>query len=337
VAPVSPLPQRHGLDAVRLRTPDEGPWTTMRDHLVARLPRVEPARIDAMLRAGAIVGRHGPVGPRAPFVPREFLWFHRELPDEVTVPFAVDVLHRDDEVVVVDKPHFLATIPRGRHVVETVLVRLRRELGLPELSPAHRLDRVTAGVLLLVVRRDRRGAYQTLFRDRRVRKTYEAVAAHDPTLTLPRTVESRIVKDRGVLLAREVAGPPNALTHVELLEHADGRARYRLTPLTGRTHQLRLHMRGLGVPILGDRFYRAPLDGHPPGGPEDTALDDWTRPLQLLATSLEFPDPRTGAVRHFSTRRTLQAFTDPDGWATGPRPDAAGMDSGQQVRVSSKE
>ena len=319
MAPVPPLPQRHGLDAVRLRTPDEGPWATMRDHLVSRLPRLEPARIDAMLRSGAIVGRDGPVASHAPFTPREFLWFHRELPDEVPVPFAVDVLHRDDEIVVVDKPHFLATIPRGRHVVETVLVRLRRELGLPELSPAHRLDRVTAGVLLLVVRRERRGAYQTLFASRRVRKTYEAVAAHDPALELPRTVESRIVKERGVILAREVPGPANARTHVELLEHGDGLARYRLTPLTGRTHQLRLHMRGLGVPILGDRFYATAS-----GEPEDAPLDDWTRPLQLLATTLVFPDPGTGAPRRFTSRRTLQAFTDPDGWAAGPHPEPGG-------------
>jgi tRNA pseudouridine32 synthase/23S rRNA pseudouridine746 synthase len=304
VAPVSPLPQRHGLDAVRLRTPDDGPWTTMRDHLVARLPRVAPARIDALLRAGAIVDRHGPVDPGALFRPREFLWLHRDLPDEVPVPFALDVLHRDDDIVVVDKPHFLATIPRGRHVVETALVRLRRELGLPELSPAHRLDRVTAGVLLFVVRREHRGRYQELFRHRRVAKVYEAVARHDPALALPCTVESRIVKERGVILAAEVAGPPNAWTRVELLEHADGRARYRLTPRTGRTHQLRLHMRGLGVPILGDRFY-----GTPSGEPEDTALDDWSRPLQLLAATLEFPDPVSGAHRPFTSRRTLNAFS----------------------------
>jgi len=321
---------------VRLRTPDDGPWTTMRDHLVARLPRVAPERIDAMLRDGLIVGRHGPVDPRAPFVPREFLWMHRDLPDEAPVPFAVDVLHRDDDIVVVDKPHFLATIPRGRHVVETALVRLRRELGLPELSPAHRLDRVTAGVLLFVVRRERRGVYQELFRRRCVAKTYEAVARHDPALELPRTVESRIVKDRGVITAYEVPGPPNAETRVELLEHAGGRARYRLTPLTGRTHQLRLHMRGLGVPILGDRFYGTAGDGPPtrPPEPEDTALDDWSRPLQLLAATLEFPDPVTGQPRRFTSRRTLQAFTDPAGWLLGP---PAELDHSQQVRVSSNE
>jgi tRNA pseudouridine32 synthase/23S rRNA pseudouridine746 synthase len=329
----SPLPQRHGLDAVRLRTPDDdGPWATMRDHLVARLPRVDPARIDAMLTAGAIVGRHGPVDPLAPYRPREFLWFHRDLPDEVPVPFATEVLHRDDDVVVADKPHFLATIPRGRHIVETALVRLRRELELPDLSPAHRLDRVTAGVLLFVVRRELRGAYQTLFRDRLVRKTYEAVAPYDPALRRPRTVRSRIVKERGVLLAREEPGPPNAETLVELVEHRDGLARYRLTPLTGRTHQLRLHMRGLGVPILGDRFY-----GTATGEAEDTPLDDWTRPLQLLAHTLEFPDPVTGATRRFTSRRTLQAFVDPAAWATGPSPETGVVVSAQQVRVSSKE
>jgi tRNA pseudouridine32 synthase / 23S rRNA pseudouridine746 synthase len=313
VAPVSPLPQRHGLDAVRLRTPDDGLWVTMRDHLVDRLPRLPATRLDAMLREGRIVGRSGPVGPDDPYRPREFLWFHRDLPVEVPVPFAIEVLHRDDDVLVVDKPHFLATIPRGRHIVETALVRLRRELDLPELSPAHRLDRVTAGVLLFVVRRERRGAYQTLFRDRRVRKTYEAVAPYDPALGFPQTVRSRIVKERGVILAREVPGPPNAETHVELVEHRGGLARYRLTPLTGRTHQLRLHLRGLGLPILGDRFY-----GTASGEPEDTPLDDWTRPLQLLAATLELPDPATGELRRFTSRRTLQAWTDPAGWAAGP-------------------
>jgi len=313
VAPVSPLPQRHGLDAVRLRTPDDGMWVTMRDHLVDRLPRLPATRLDAMLREGRIVGRSGPVGPDDPYRPREFLWFHRDLPVEVPVPFAIEVLHRDDDVLVVDKPHFLATIPRGRHIVETALVRLRRELDLPELSPAHRLDRVTAGVLLFVVRREQRGAYQTLFRDRRVRKTYEAVAPYDPAHRFPRTVRSRIVKERGVILAREVPGPPNAETHVELVEHRGGLARYRLTPLTGRTHQLRLHLRGLGLPILGDRFY-----GTASGEPEDTPLDDWTRPLQLLAATLELPDPATGELRRFTSRRTLQAWTDPAGWAAGP-------------------
>lgn len=303
----SPLPQRHGLDPVRLRTPAETSWATMRDHLVERLPRVDPARIDAMLREQRIVDRRGPIAPDAPFVPEEFLWFHRDLPDEASVPFEIGIVHRDDDLLVVDKPHFLATIPRGRHILETALVRLRRDLDLPRLSPAHRLDRPTAGLLMFVIRRERRGAYQTLFRDRRVRKTYEAVAPHAPALTLPRTVESRIVKERGVIRAYEEPGPVNAVTHVELLAHRDGIARYRLMPETGRTHQLRVHMNGLGVPILGDDFY-----------PELTEkpLDDFRRPLQLLATALEFRDPFTRATRRFTTRLDLQAWTSYDTWAS---------------------
>jgi tRNA pseudouridine32 synthase/23S rRNA pseudouridine746 synthase len=302
----SPLPPRHGLDAVRLRTPADASWATMRDHLVERLPRVDPARIDAMLREQRIVDRHGPIAPDAPFVPESFLWFHRDLPNEAPVPFPIGIVHRDDDLLVVDKPHFLATIPRGQHIVETALVRLRRELDLPALSPAHRLDRVTAGLLMFVVRPERRGAYQTLFRDRRVRKTYEAVAPYNPALQLPRTVRSRIVKERGVICAREEPGPVNAETRVELLEHRDGLGRYRLTPLTGRTHQLRLHMSALGVPILGDDFY--PVLTEKP-------LDDFRRPLQLLASILEFTDPITGEPRAFHSRRELQAWTDPTAWA----------------------
>lgn len=294
-----PLPQRHGLDPARLRLPAEGPWSTIRDHLVDRLPRVDPARIDLMLREGRIVDLDGPIASDAPFAPNSSVWFHRDLPDEVVVPFAIDVVHRDEDLLVVHKPHFLATIPRGQHILETALVRLRRELDLPTLVPAHRLDRVTAGLIMFVITPERRGAYQTLFRDRLVHKEYEAIARYDPALELPRTVTSRIVKERGVITAQEVPGPPNAETLVELVEHRDGLGRYRLLPRTGRTHQLRLHMAGLGVPILGDDFYPVLTE---------TALDDYRNPLQLLAKVLEFADPLTGAPRRFESPASLRAW-----------------------------
>jgi tRNA pseudouridine32 synthase/23S rRNA pseudouridine746 synthase len=301
----SPLPQRHGLDAARLRLPEDGPWPTVRAYLLARLPRVDPARIDAMLADERFVGVDGPFAPDAPYAPGSYVWFHRDLPDEVPVPFEVGIVHRDEEIVVADKPHFLSTIPRGQHVAETALVRLRRDLGIPALVPAHRLDRPTAGLVLFVVRPELRGRYQTLFRDRRVHKEYEAIAPHRPGLPLPTVVRSRIVKERGVITAQEVPGEPNAETRVELLGHRDGRARYRLLPTTGRTHQLRLHMCRLGVPILGDTFY-----------PElrDHALDDFTRPLQLLAKVLAFDDPVTGEPRRFSSRLRLAAWHTPADW-----------------------
>ncbi|MFI2560682.1 RluA family pseudouridine synthase [Nocardia farcinica] len=301
-----PLPKRHGLDPARLRLPEAGEWATIRDHLVHRLPRVAPERIDELLRAGAIVDLDGPIAPDAPYVPGGAVWFHRDLPDEVEVPFDLTVVHRDETVLVVDKPHFLATIPRGQHIRQTALVRLREQLGLPDLVPAHRLDRVTAGLILFVVDPARRGAYQTMFHRRTVRKQYEAIAPYDPELALPRVVRSRIVKEKHVLAAQEVEGEPNAETLVELLEHRDGLGRYRLTPHTGRTHQLRLHMNSLGVPILGDDFYPVLTD---------KPVHEFTRPLQLLAAVLEFTDPVTGEPRRFETTRSLQAWTDYPGWA----------------------
>ncbi|WP_116042808.1 RluA family pseudouridine synthase [Amycolatopsis palatopharyngis] len=302
----APLPQRDGLDPARMRMPVEGDWTTIRDHLVDRIPKLAPSRIDEMFAERRFFGEHGPLDADAAFVPGSVIWFHRDLPDEVPVPFEIDIVHRDENLLVVHKPHFLATIPRGQHIVETALVRLRRDLDLPQLSPAHRLDRVTAGLVMWVIRPEHRGAYQNLFRDRLVRKEYEAVAPFDPALDLPRTIRSRIVKERGVITAQEVPGPPNSETTVELIEQAGGLGLYRLTPATGRTHQLRLHMSNLGVPILGDDFYPVLTE---------TPLDDFSRPLQLLARSLEFTDPLTGEARRFESKADLLAWTDLAGWS----------------------
>lgn len=290
-----------------MRLPAGDAWATVRDHLVARLA-AGPGVIDGMLDAGRIVDVTGRPVPRdMAYVPGMFVWFHRELPHEEQVPFEVGVLYRDEHVVVADKPHFLATTPRGSHVAETALARLRRQLGIPTLGAAHRLDRLTAGVVLFTVRPEERGAYQSLFRDKRVAKEYEAVAPYDPVLVLPRTVRSRIVKERGVVAAREVEGEPNAVSRVELLEHRNGRARYRLLPRTGQTHQLRVHMSALGVPILGDPLYPT-VTGPVPTG-------DFRRPLQLLARALEFTDPVTGRDHRFVSPRVLRAWSSYEEWA----------------------
>lgn len=214
------------------------------------------------------------------------VFLYRDLPDEVPVPFDIPVLHRDENILVIDKPHFLTTMPRGSHVVQTALVRLRRELDLPELSPAHRLDRLTAGVLLFTCRREVRGAYQTMFARGEVAKTYLARSSSVPGLTVPQIISNRIVKRRGVLQASVEPGEPNAETFVEPL----GEGLYRLTPRTGRTHQLRVHMAGLGVPIDNDPLYPIVVDVDP---------RDFSRPLRLLAQRLEFDDPITGERRCF--------------------------------------
>lgn len=247
----------------------------------------------AKVRAGEVFSVDGAVLDESTVLPAgAHVYLYRELPDEVVVPFDIPVLYRDDDIVVVDKPHFLATMPRGSHVAQTALVRLRRELDLPELSPAHRLDRLTAGVLLFTTRRELRGRYQTLFAQGRVAKTYLAHAHGQPTVALPATLRSRIVKRRGQLQAVEEPGEPNAETYVEPLN--DGR--YRLNPRTGRTHQLRVHMTSIGLPITGDPFYPNVID---------VAPDDFSSPLQLLAHRLEFDDPVTGRARVFVSAREL--------------------------------
>ncbi|MFE2044160.1 pseudouridine synthase [Streptomyces sp. NPDC059477] len=309
--PPAPLPQRDGVDAVRVRLPWEGDWGSVREYLVERLSGAGPGVVAGMFEAGLVVGADGrAVAPETDFVPGMYVWFHRELPYEVPVPFPIDVVYRDEHLVVADKPHFLATTPRGSHVVQSALARLRRELDLPALGAAHRLDRLTAGLVLFTVRPGERGAYQRLFGERRVRKEYEAVAPYDPGLALPRTVRSRILKERGVLAAREIPGEPNAVTEVVLAEHrADGLGRYRLLPTTGQTHQLRVHMTALGVPILGDPLYPAIAPPVPPG--------DFRRPLQLLARALEFTDPVTGVEHRLRSGRVLGAWAEPEEWAAG--------------------
>lgn len=314
--PPSPLPQRDGVDPVRVRLPADGAWPTVRDHLVGRLAAGDGV-IDAMIAAGRIVRADGsPVTAATPYEPGGHVWFHRDLAPEPVVPFGIDIAYRDEHVVVADKPHFLATTPRGSHVAETVLARLRRELGIPALGPAHRLDRLTAGLVLFVVRPEERGRYQTLFRDRLVRKEYEAVAAYDPAVELPVTLRSRIEKERGVLAAQEVpGGEPNAESDIELADSRGALGLYRLTPHTGRTHQLRVHMNRIGLPILGDPLY--------PRIADQVAPDDFRRPLQLLARSLEFRDPVTGLEHRIVSGRQLGAWVSYEDWAEASSYDGA--------------
>jgi tRNA pseudouridine32 synthase/23S rRNA pseudouridine746 synthase len=332
-APPSPLEQRDGVDPVRLRLP--GPATasgdapgdssapgegdrprTVEAYLLKRYAgAIGAERVGAMLAEGRFVAADGrPVTAATAYEAGAYVWFHRDVLPERAVPFDVTVAYRDERIVVADKPHFLATTPRGQHVTDTVLARLRRELGLPELSPAHRLDRLTAGLVLLVVRPRDRGAYQTLFRDRRVRKEYEAVAAYDPRVALPRTVRSRIVKERGRMAAREEPGPPNAESRIELLDRRGALGRYRLLPATGRTHQLRVHMNALGLPLLHDPVYphvraQASVGTEGAEGTENAEnAEDFTRPLQLLARVLEFTDPVTGRLLRFESPGELAAW-----------------------------
>jgi tRNA pseudouridine32 synthase/23S rRNA pseudouridine746 synthase len=224
------------------------------------------------------------------------IWYYRELEQETPIPFDEAILFQDDHLLVVDKPHFLPMIPTGRFLRETLLVRLKRKLDLPHLTPIHRLDRETAGVVIFSHNLATRGMYQSMFQKRSIRKVYEALAPVLEGRAFPFTYRSRMVDGEKFFVMKEEEGEPNSETLVELIERRGGIARYRLHPHTGRKHQLRLHLASLGVPILNDAFYPVAL---PCKG------DDYSAPLQLLARRIGFEDPLTGEARSFESRRVL--------------------------------
>ena len=291
-----PLPTKDGVGPSCVALPP-GPWLTISSFLTDRFPAVSAATWQARMEQGELVDEKGvAVTPQQPYRAGIRLYYYRSIPDERRVPFDEVVLFQDELLVAADKPHFLPVTPGGRHLQETLLVRLKRRLGIDTLAPLHRLDRETAGVVVFAVQPDTRGAYQALFAQRQVTKHYDAIAPWRPELAFPLTHRSRLVQDDHFLRMREVPGEPNAETLFEVLEVQGNMARYRLTPLTGRTHQLRVHCAALGLPIVGDRMY-------PTLWPADAA--DHSQPLQLLARSIAFLDPISGAQRQFNSGQAL--------------------------------
>lgn len=290
------LPMRDGVGPSCVVTPSQGGGSLL-DFLAVRLPLVSRADWQRRMLAGEVVDEWGvPANADRPFVPGLRIYYYRSLPSEPSIPFEEAVIHQDEHLVVADKPHFLPVVPTGAYLHHTLLVRLKRRLGLPELSPVHRIDRDTAGLVLFSAQRATRGAYQALFRDRTVHKVYEANAPWRAGIAFPREHVSRMEESPQFFRMHEVPGEPNTRTRMEVLERAGDWARYRLAPVTGKRHQLRVHMAALGLPIWGDAFY--PEVNDPPPG-------DYSRPLQLLAQGLWFTDPVTGEERCFRSEREL--------------------------------
>lgn len=292
-------PMRNGVGPSCVVLPTRGQGS-MLDFLAERLPAVDRTAWHARMQAGDVVDERGaPVMPERPFEGGLRLYYYRHLDEEPQIPFTETVLYRDDHLLVADKPHFMPVTPSGRYLQHTLLVRLKRRLGLPELSPLHRIDRDTAGLVLFSMQQRTRGAYQALFRDRAITKHYEAVAPWHAELEFPREHRSRMVESPQFFRMQEVPGEPNSHTHMEVLERRGEWALYRLSPITGKRHQLRVHMAALGLPLCNDPFY--PVVNDPPEG-------DYSRPLQLLARSLAFTDPLTGEVRQFTSRLQLNTL-----------------------------
>ena len=273
------------------------PYPSILAFLIGAFPHVPAQQWEQRLRDGKLLDDHGPITTETAYRPAKRIYYFREVESEPVIPFAEQILFQNDEILVADKPHFLPVVPGGRYVNQCLEQRLRDRTGLSELVPLHRIDRETAGLVLCSLNPVTRGRYHGLFAQRQIDKTSHALAAApQPPPTSRWVVENRIVRGEPRFRMKIVPGVPNARSEIRLLEARDQQARFELHPVTGKTHQLRLHLSSLGFPIVNDRYY-----------PElqTQSADDFTRPLQLVATRLRFRDPVSGTIREFCSERAL--------------------------------
>lgn len=292
----TPPPIRDGISASSVQLP-RGPWPTVLAFLEARFAEISPAAWRSRIERGLVIdGSGGRIAADTPYAEGSDIHYYRELDAEPTIPFEADIIFEDAELLVADKPHFLPVMPAGRYLQQTLLVRLKKQTGLEQLAPLHRIDRGTAGVVVFSKNPQTRGLYQSLFARREMEKTYEALAPCLPGLAFPLTRRSRLVEGEPFFRMREAEGAANSETRIALLQERGALSLYRLQPVTGKKHQLRVHLAALGAPIVNDPFY-----------PQlrEQADDDFTQPLKLLARALAFVDPLSGAQRAFRSSREL--------------------------------
>lgn len=293
------MKDRSGIDASHLQLPP-GPWQSVLDGLCARFPRIDREAWTQRFARGRVQDTNGlSLAADTPYRAGMAVRYFREVDDEPRIPFEGKILFADNDLVVADKPHFLPVTPAGRFVAETLLGRLRQQLDNPMLVPLHRIDRETAGLVLFSANPHTRSAYQSLFPRRAIEKTYEAIAPPLPALSMPHVRLSHLRAGEPFFRMCEADGVPNSETRIDVIGREPLAWRYRLQPITGRKHQLRVHMAALGAPIVNDSLYpelamRAP--------------DDFSRPLQLLAKALRFNDPIDGQPRSFESRHMLSTL-----------------------------
>ncbi len=295
--PNAPLPTIEGIAPSRARVRG-GPWRNMLEFLENRFPAMNSATWIERMGKGKVVNENGiPLSAESPCRTGGFVFYYREPGQEPSIPFAEEILYQDDHILVADKPHCLPVTPSGRFLRETLLVRLKKQLKLEHLVPLHRIDRETAGLVVFSHNLASRGDYASLFRTRKVSKIYEALAPPLPGGRFPITYRSCLARGEPFFRMKEIDAVPNSETIIDVVKKVGPTVLYHLIPVTGRKHQLRLHLSSLGIPIKNDRLYP---DIQPHKG------DEFSSPLQLLAKSIAFRDPLTGRVRTFESRRQMQ-------------------------------
>lgn len=230
------------------------------------------------------------------YIENSHVFYYRFLAHEIQVPFEHEILFENEHLLVIDKPHFLTISPTGQYVQETLLVRLKKQTGNEFLTPIHRLDRETSGVVLFSKQPATRAIYQEMFAQRQVNKIYHAIAPFHADLTFPCHTRYRMEKGQPFYTMQVVEGQINSETEIDLIEHDAIWGKYQLKPITGKQHQLRVHLNSLGIAIKNDPFY--PVVQH-------KREDDFSAPLQLLAKHIRFNDPATFQDMQFSSNFEL--------------------------------
>ncbi|GGL89074.1 pseudouridine synthase [Streptomyces cinereus] len=272
------------------------------DYLAAHFSHISLASWQRRFDSGLISLERGePLKQDSPYLAGQTILYYRQVENEPIIPFEPNILHLDEHLLVVDKPHFLPVTPSGRYVSQTLLAKLRnhpdlQQLAVNDISPLHRLDKDTAGVMLLSVNPSSRACYHALFADRHIHKTYHAIAPTRSDLCYPFHIHSRLERGEPFFLTKTVQGEPNAHTTIELIENNGAFSLYRLIPVTGKKHQLRVHMASLGMPLLNDNFYPTV---------KTQGTTDFAKPLKLLAKSIAFIDPLTNELRDFNSNLSL--------------------------------
>lgn len=302
----NPLPIKDGIKPSYLVLPHDKTFAqhTLLQFLCTHFPFVSENTWKARLNSGMVVNQQGePLNEHTPFIAGNTIYYYREISreDEPHIPFNEQILHIDDDLLVVDKPHFLPVIPSGRFLRETLLTRLRlhpdlQHLNIADITPIHRLDKDTAGVILLSHNPTTRAAYQTLFQNKTIQKTYHAIAPTRTDLDYPLHIQSRLIRGETFFTTQTISGEPNSHTILNLIENRGENSLYELKPITGKKHQLRVHMLSLNIPILNDALY--PIV-------HEVGTEDYSKPLKLLAKQIEFIDPISQTVRIFSSQQNL--------------------------------
>ena len=291
-----------GVSASRVFLPADQTHPNLLQFFITQFPHIQASEWEQRFDQSLILDIEGqPLSASDPYQPNTHLMYFRRLAREPEIPFEEQILYQDDHILVADKPHFLPVTPSGLYLHQTLLNRLKKKTGIQTLSPIHRIDRDTAGLVIFSVKPDERAQYQNLFRDRTVKKIYEAIAPCSDELIsqLPMVYQSRLEESEHFLQMEEVEGEPNADTLIELIQIKQPWAKYRLTPGSGKKHQLRCHLNVLNAPIKHDQIY-------PILTPYQEYDLDVSKPLQLLAKEISFLDPITKKPRFFVSQKTLE-------------------------------